>query len=102
MSIAERRRGRPAGHRRQTLTDWVSGQGRFTMGQLARAHNWTLQEANKTIGGALGTGEIRRAIKDGKPVVVRVPGAKRPVAVYEKSSDAPETVPPADLLKVWA
>jgi len=92
-SIANR--GRPVGNKRVQLSQWVSGNGEFTMGQLARSMNWKLTDANNN---------ICRAVKAGEVLCVgerSVPGAKRPVAVYKQAGADVCAVPLANLVRVW-
>jgi hypothetical protein len=68
--------GRPAGHKRQALSQWVRARGRFTMGDMVRAMGWSVRDANNTIQRAMAARQLT--------VVDRVeqPGCKRPVALY--------------------
>ncbi len=74
--------GRPAGDKRQALSQWVTAHGRFTMGQLLRGMGWTMKDADNTIRLALQRNELKVVDK------VEQPGCKRKVALYA----------PADLL----
>ncbi len=70
-------RGRPRGSKRHQLTNWATGNGQFTMGQLARSLDWSLRQADYTLGRAIAAGDIRAVGK------VRTSNAKRPVALYQ-------------------
>ncbi len=81
--IEEKKAGRPAGEKRQALSQWVSVRGRFTMGQLVRELNWSMRDANNT---------IRRAVERQELLVAdHVPqhGCKRRVAVYTRAESNP-------------
>jgi hypothetical protein len=86
---------RPRGHKRQALENFVTGGGQFTMGQLARTLNWTVREADKTLGRALASGEVR------KVGTVRTPEAKRPVVLYEPTGRS-EPLPLCGVMRLWA
>lgn len=93
---ATRHRGRSVGTKRQQLSNWVSGQTEFTMGQLARSLNWPLSDANNTLRRAEEKGEVLRVGK------TRVPDAKRPVDVYQRACGDVMAMPLRDVLRVWS
>jgi hypothetical protein len=72
--------GRPAGDKRQALSQWVTAHGRFTMGQLMRGLGWTMRDANDTIRRALDRNDLKVIDK------VEQPGCKRKVALYAPAS----------------
>jgi len=74
--------GRPAGDKRQALSQWVTAHSHFTMGQLVRHMGWTMRDANNVIRRAMAAQQIKVVDK------VAQPGCKRKVALYA----------PADLL----
>ncbi len=89
-----RHRGRPAGAKREALSTWVDGQGRFTMGQAVRSLNWTMRDANDTIRRAIERGELTRTGS------MHQPGCKRPVAVYARK-DAEPVQQLVSVIKAW-
>jgi len=89
-----KQRGRPAGAKRAALSAWASGNGQFTMGQLARGLNWSLRDANDTIRRAIEREELKRAGS------MPQPGCKRPVAVYARVDSRPaQTL--GNVLNAW-
>lgn len=77
-TICDKKPGRPAGEKRQALSQWVSVHSQFTMGQLVRGMGWTLRDANDTIRRAIDRKELTVADK------VPQPGCKRKVALYAR------------------
>lgn len=96
MNVPTMHRGRPCGDKRLALLGWVSGQAQFTMGQVARSLNWPLKDVDNTLSRAVSAGAIRRVGE------TRVPGAKRPVALYQHSGANVCAVPLAHLMRVWS
>jgi hypothetical protein len=86
ITTCDKKPGRPAGHKRQALSQWVSAHGRFTMGQLVRGLGWSMRDADNAIRRALARNELTVADK------VPQPGCKRKVALYA----------PADLMGAQA
>ena len=78
MTALEKKPGRPAGDKRQALSQWVSTNHLFTMGQLVRSLGWSLRDANDTIRRAIQRQEL--TVKDKVPQ----PGCKRKVALYAR------------------
>lgn len=80
--ICTKKPGRPAGEKRQALSQWVTTHAHFTMGQVARELGWTIGDADNNLRRALARKELKVVDK------VPQPGCKRKVALYA----------PADLL----
>ncbi len=80
--ICTKKPGRPAGDKRQALSQWVSTHMHFTMGQVARELGWSISDADNNLRRALARKELKVVDK------VTQPGCKRKVALYA----------PADLL----
>jgi hypothetical protein len=79
-SIANRRRGRPVGGRRQALVSWAAQvNGRFTMHSVVGALGISMPCANVTLARAVESGAVRRV------GTVSVAWSKRPVAEYESA-----------------
>lgn len=78
MTALDKKPGRPAGQKRQALSQWVTAHERFTMGQLVRGLGWTVRDANDTIRRAIDRKELTVADK------VPQPGCKRKVALYAR------------------
>ena len=76
--LVDKKPGRPAGQKRQALSQWVSTHQRFTMGQLVRGLGWTMKEADNAIFRAIARKELTVADK------VPQPGCKRKVALYAR------------------
>lgn len=76
LTDLDKKPGRPAGQKRQALSQWVSAHHQFTMGQLVRGLGWTVRDANDTIRRAIDRKELTVADK------VPQPGCKRKVALY--------------------
>jgi hypothetical protein len=74
----DKKPGRPAGHKRQILGQWLRSHHQFTMGQLARGLGWSVRDANDTIRRAIARQELTVAAK------VPQPGCKRKVALYAR------------------
>lgn len=68
--------GRPAGQKRQALSQWVSTNHQFTMGQLVRGLGWTMKEADNVIRRAMAAKQLKVVDK------IDQPGCKRKVALY--------------------
>jgi hypothetical protein len=96
MSADLRRCGRPRGELREMLDGWMHQNPSFTMGQMSRSLGWPLPAANKTLQRALSAGEVR--VIDS----MRVPEAKRPVAVYARADYMPRATSLGELLRVWS
>lgn len=94
-SIERRRSGRPRGELREMLDGWMRDNPSFTMGQMSRSLGYPLPKINKTIQRALHAGEVR--VIDS----MRVPEAKRPVAVYARADHVSGEMPLANLMRVW-
>ncbi|MGV0960126.1 MAG: hypothetical protein ACOYB1_09845 [Limnohabitans sp.] len=71
--------GRPAGDKRQALSQWVSTHGHFTMGQVARGLGWSICDADNVLRRALARRELEIIDK------VLQPGCKRKVALYARA-----------------
>ena len=78
-SMCEKKPGRPAGQKRQALSQWVSSHTHFTMGQLVRGLGWTMLDADNAIRRAIRRNEL--AVVDKVPQ----PGCKRKVALYARA-----------------
>ncbi len=76
MMLIDKKPGRPAGQKRQALSQWVTVHGRFTMGQLLRGTGWTMRDANNVIRRAMAAQQLQVVDK------VEQPGCKRKVALY--------------------
>lgn len=77
-TLCDKKPGRPAGEKRQALSQWVSTHHQFTMGQLVRGMGWTIKEADNAICRAIARKELIVADK------VPQPGCKRKVALYAR------------------
>ena len=90
-TTTERRsRGRPLGSKQQALSSWVSGGGRFTLGQVARAHGWSIRQASDTVARAESRGLVQRVGQTHQP------GCKRPVVQFAPARQSEPA--PAQLL----
>ena len=78
MAAHDKKPGRPAGQKRQALSQWASTNHQFTMGQLVRSLGWTVRDANDTIRRAIDRKELTVTDK------VPQPGCKRKVALYAR------------------
>ena len=78
MTALDKKPGRPAGQKRQALSQWVTAHEHFTMGQLVRGLGWTMKEADNAICRAIARKELTVADK------VPQPGCKRKVALYAR------------------
>ena len=99
LSAPPPRRGRPA-TRSSALATWANGQGRFTMGQFARAVGWPVRDANNALYRAQAAGWVRQCGS------LRTPDAKRPVALYEPAAiptaQEPSALVPLDaVMRAW-
>jgi hypothetical protein len=88
-------RGRPRGELRKMLDTWTQQNPSFTMGQMSRSLGWPLTDSNQVLRRAMCAGDIR--VIDS----MRVPEAKRPVAVYARADYACGAMPLANLMRVW-
>ena len=95
MSADPRHRGRPRGDKRAALSGWMSGRTEFTMRDAVHSLGWPMTAANKTIHRAMASGEVRVIGS------ARVPGAKRPVALYARSGAAPAPMALANTMQLW-
>jgi hypothetical protein len=73
------RPGRPAGTKRQALSQWVVAHTHFTMGQVARAMGWSIGDADNVLQRALRRKELQVVDK------IPQPGCKRKVALYARA-----------------
>lgn len=78
LTDLDKKPGRPAGQKRQALSQWVSTHHQFTMGQLVRGLGWTICDADNAIRRAIARKELAVADK------VPQPGCKRKVALYAR------------------
>ena len=78
MTALDKKPGRPAGQKRQALSQWVSTNHQFTMGQLVRGLGWSICDADNAIRRAIARKELTVADK------VPQPGCKRKVALYAR------------------
>ncbi len=76
MTALDKKPGRPAGQKRQALSQWVTAHERFTMGQLVRGLGWTMRDANNVIRRAMAAKQLKVVDK------IEQPGCKRKVALY--------------------
>jgi hypothetical protein len=76
MPTLDKKPGRPAGDKRQALSQWVSSHHQFTMGQLVRGLGWTMRDANNIIRRAMAAQQLKVVDK------IEQPGCKRKVALY--------------------
>lgn len=90
-----RQPGRPRGELRAMLDSWSHQNPEFTMGQVSRSLGWPLSTANRTLQRALDAGDVKVVNS------MRIPEAKRPVAVYARADYASGAMPLANLMKVW-
>lgn len=78
ISALDKKPGRPAGQKRQALSQWVSAHHQFTMGQLVRGLGWSMCDANNVIRRAMAAKQIKVVDK------IEQPGCKRKVALYAR------------------
>ena len=95
MSADPRHRGRPRGDKRAALSGWMSGRTEFTMRDAVHSLGWPMREVNLNLHRARASGEV---CVTGS---VRVPGAKRPVALYARSGAAPAPMALANTMQLW-
>lgn len=89
-------RGRPIGARRAELAGWMAARSEFTMRDVVSSLGWPMNVANVTLHRALAAGEVRPT------GTVRVPDAKRPVALYERASAQQSSVSLSNLVRIWS
>ncbi len=88
-------RGRPIGDRRAALAGWMAARNEFTMRDVVSSLGWPMNVANVTLHRAIAAGEVRPT------GTVRVPDAKRPVALYERADVQLRSVPLSNLMRIW-
>lgn len=93
---ARQQRGRPIGAKRAELAGWMAARNEFTMRDVVSSLGWPMGAAGVTLHRAIDAGEVRMT------GTVRIPDAKRPVALYERASAQFGFVPLSNLMRVWS